>query len=729
MMNEKVLKKVSGIFRTRKLRFDIVTGFTVIMLITATSIMWYTYTNNTKNLREFSNTLLKNIETRIIHDTDNFFDAAHNSSVLAGSLITKPEAIRDTNEALILYMMGVMKAYPQISLTYAGSEAGDFLQVARLEPGATYRSHPTDPLPGGLQYAVRFINRSQGPESETWQYRDENGEIQETEIITSVFYNHKTRSWYAGARQSRKFFWSDVYVFVFNKKLGITAAQPLYKGLQTAAKGEFIGVIGVDIQVSDLEVFLKQASLGKDSTVFIVNADNGELVAFPDIRKAVSETEDPNTVPFIHDLKDKKFSAAFQQRVNSGEENFIFEHNSISYFASFAPFAEKFSKKWEVGIVAPTDIFLGGAKKIQQQTIIMSLLIFAISIFFILLLARNLSRPIVQLSKEAIKIKEFELDKGKEVQSNVYEIQLLNDSISSMRHSLQAFGKFVPKNIVKRLTQKNLDVRVGGKSRELTLLFTDIANFTTVSESYPPEKLMPHLSEYFEVLTTIIQRQHGTVDKYIGDAIMAFWGAPEVDRMHALHACIAALMCQKTLLGLNRKWRAENKPELRTRIGIHTGEAIVGNVGSSDRVNYTALGDPVNLASRLEGVNKMYNTYIIISEDVHERVQKDCVVRPLDVVAVKGKTKGVMIYELVGLKEGNPDLFPSRDEIEFAKMFTEAFKVYLEKRWDEAIEDFKKIMKQFGDDQVSDMYIKRCKAFKENPPPQDWDGVVHLKTK
>ena len=359
-----------------------------------------------------------------------------------------------------------------------------------------------------------------------------------------------------------------------------------------------------------------------------------------------------------------------------------------------------------------------------------SFVIFSFSIIFIFFLSRNLSRPIVRLADEAIKIKNFDLDSWVDIHSNIYEINRLNSSMYAMRKSLQAFALFVPKSIVRKLTQKGHDIKIGGRAKLITLLFTDIANFTSISETYPPEKLMPHLSEYFNELTSIISDAQGTIDKYIGDAIMAFWGAPNADRFHAINACNAALRCQKTLLGLNRKWRADGKSEFRTRIGVHSGEAIVGNVGSSDRVNYTALGDSVNLAARLEGVNKMYSTNIIISEAVHALVHKECIVRPLDVVAVKGKEKGVVIYELVGLKKGDPSLFPSRKQAEFCDLFTQGFKVYLERRWDEAIGIFEKIHDKFGsEDPTIKMYIDRCLEFKKNPPHKKWDGVIHLKTK
>lgn len=719
-----------NIWRNRKIQFDIIAEFVIILLATALSIMWYTFYNNRANLVHFSDTLVSEIAKSSISNTRAYLDTAQKMTVLGSNLIANPEQVDLKNESIILYMIGVLGVYPHLTNMYVGAENGKFLEISRLKENATYRANPTDRLPGGISFSVRFIDRTQAEVKELWQYRDEDGVIRETETIPNVMYDHKIAEWYLKARQNREFFWSNVEIFPLERKPGITAAQPLYTGYgNSPSKGEFFGVVGADIHIEDISEFLQQTNLGKRGIVFIVDADGGELIAHPDKTKTTKMEGDEVKVQLVDDLKDKKLVTAFQDHQLHGRDKFSFDFQGTEYFALFAPFPKDFGKKWKVGIVAPSDVFLGEAKRIQQETILISIVIFIISIIFIIILSRNISRPIVLLAKEANKIQNFDLDHGKEIHSNITEIKLLNNSISTMRSSLQAFGKFVPKGIVRKLTQRGLDVKIGGRLKPITLLFTDIAGFTAVSETYPPEKLMLHLSEYFEEMTTIIQKHTGTIDKYIGDAIMAFWGAPFVDKKHVLKACIAALECEMKLKGLNRKWRSENKPELRTRFGLHTGETIVGNVGSSDRVNYTAIGDAVNLAARLEGTNKMYHTTIIASAEVYEAVHKDCLFRPLDVVAVKGKQQGNLIYELVGLKKGDPNLFPSKQQTQYTKLFTQGFKVYLEQRWDEAIDNFQALIDNFGHDPVCDMYLKRCKEFKKNPPPKNWDGVIKLTKK
>ena len=210
---------------------------------------------------------------------------------------------------------------------------------------------------------------------------------------------------------------------------------------------------------------------------------------------------------------------------------------------------------------------------------------------------------------------------------------------------------------------------------------------------------------------------------------MAFWGAPNPQKDHPFHACRAALLCQKHLAELNRRWQIEEKPMLPTRFGIHTGNAVVGNMGSSERMNYTVIGDSVNLAARLEGVNKFYGTHILVSESVHQKVSKKMVMRPVDIVAVKGREKGLLIYELVGQLKGDQALIPSEKQVEFCEKFTSAFKYYLDRKWDLALEILNDLSPLNEQDKTVSILKERCKKFKKSPPSDTWDGVIKMTEK
>jgi len=260
-------------------------------------------------------------------------------------------------------------------------------------------------------------------------------------------------------------------------------------------------------------------------------------------------------------------------------------------------------------------------------------------------------------------------------------------------------------------------------------MFTDVEGFTSISESMPTEALLQHISEYLDHLTTIILGQSGTVDKYIGDAIVSFWNAPLPDADHELHACRAALLCAAELKVLNAKWASEGKPPLNTRFGINTGEVSVGNMGSRERMNYTVLGDAANLASRLEGINKYYGTRIVVAEDTYEIVKDRFLMRPVDVVAVKGKVRGVRIYELVAGLPGDPDVPPSSDDVRCQELTARAFAAYIGRDFRSALSLYGELAKAFPSDAIGPMFVQRCEDYVKNPPGADWDGVVRMDTK
>jgi adenylate cyclase len=218
------------------------------------------------------------------------------------------------------------------------------------------------------------------------------------------------------------------------------------------------------------------------------------------------------------------------------------------------------------------------------------------------------------------------------------------------KHIRQTFSKFVSKSVVDELLQDPSKIKLGGDKKLLTVLFSDIRGFTSISEKFTPEGLVEHLNIYLQGMTDTIIKYDGTLDKYIGDAVMAFWGAPIEMEDHALNACKSAIEMIHALHGMNRKWRHENKPTLNIGIGINTGDMVVGNMGSNARMDYTIMGDNVNLGSRLEGATKFYKVGIIISESTYQYVKDDIIARELDLIRVKGKELPVKLYEPIAMK-------------------------------------------------------------------------------
>ena len=286
-----------------------------------------------------------------------------------------------------------------------------------------------------------------------------------------------------------------------------------------------------------------------------------------------------------------------------------------------------------------------------------------------------------------------------------------------------AFQQYVAPSVINQLLQQPDLLRLGGEEKVLTAMFADIRGFTSISEVMSPSQLVDLLNEYLSEMTEIIFRSWGTLDKYIGDAIMAFWGAPYPQSDHAQRACHAALEMLDTLAVLQKKWGEEGRPRMNIGIGIHTGPMLVGNMGSRRRFNFTIMGDNVNLASRLEGLNKTFGTRLIVSETTHQIVSDQVVSRELDLIRVKGKKQPVKIYQLLG---SAADRERFRDLLD---RFRDGLEAYRSGQWETAIGQFGELLRDYPDDGPTRVFIQRCWDLIETPPEEEWDGVYVMKSK
>ncbi|MFA4910702.1 MAG: adenylate/guanylate cyclase domain-containing protein [Desulfobacteria bacterium] len=286
-----------------------------------------------------------------------------------------------------------------------------------------------------------------------------------------------------------------------------------------------------------------------------------------------------------------------------------------------------------------------------------------------------------------------------------------------------AFHYYLTASVINEMLKNPEKLKLGGEKKDLTVLFSDIRGFTTISEGLSPEMLVKLLNEYLTVMTDIVFKYDGLLDKYMGDAIMAVYGAPLDQEDHAERACYTALDMMDELKVLQAKWEAEGTPRINIGIGVNSGPMVVGNMGSQRRFDYTVMGDSVNLSSRLEGANKQYSTNIIIGEVTYEKVRDKFFCRELDSVRVKGKDLPVKIYELVG-RNGVSDEVKN-----VICLFHRGLEEYKGRKWQEATETFNKVLDLKPDDYPSKLYVERSKDLMEAPPPEDWDGVFTMKTK
>ena len=283
-----------------------------------------------------------------------------------------------------------------------------------------------------------------------------------------------------------------------------------------------------------------------------------------------------------------------------------------------------------------------------------------------------------------------------------------------------AFQQYLSPEVIRRLLE-NPDL-VKPRKTEITVMFTDVRGFTTISEKLDAQELAALLNEYLTEMTQIVFRHNGTLDKYIGDAVMAFWGAPFEEPGHATKGCHAALEMIARLKEMQNKWRAEGRPVLDIGVGLSTGVASVGNMGSALRYGYTALGDTVNLSARLEGLNKEYGSHILLSETAYAEVEDPLLVfRELDLIRVKGKLQPITLYELMGSRGAPAGDLPGLEE--HLELFALGRGCYRKRHWQDAQIVFEQILERWPEDGPARMYVNRCREYYVAGPEQDWDGV------
>jgi adenylate cyclase len=352
---------------------------------------------------------------------------------------------------------------------------------------------------------------------------------------------------------------------------------------------------------------------------------------------------------------------AYRLQSQSKQRQFVFRSpkNGEEMSASFAEFAEIGGLPWEVIVITPVDDFIGQLKKINREIVLIIVVLSIVELVAIYLLSRRLAKPIESISEELRSVEglSFEPKPAAARRSGVREIAQLQSAAALLHNSLKSFASFAPVDVVRGLVRSGVPLALGVEKRFLTVVFVDLENFSMQAEQLAPDDFLGQMSVYFETVSDAFTLEGGTIDKFIGDGIMAFWGAPLPQPDHAMRACRGALRALRRMNNVNEVWRAEGKPAFRLRIGLHCGEVLVGNVGSPERFSYTAMGDGVNVASRLEGVNKQFGTSICISDSTFEAAGPQIVAKPLGRVSVKGRKQEFTVYELLGIAGcGDPEL-------------------------------------------------------------------------
>ena len=538
------------------------------------------------------------------------------------------------------------------------------------------------------------------------------GDIQfEKRRFENTDYAVTDQEWYRTGIQADEPSWFAVTVHPVGLRPSIAYAGPIdvYQKRQ--------GVLAVIIENTRLAQFLSQLSVGKTGAAFILGRD-ATVIAAPDsdADEVNMQRSDQLLLPIAQGAIKQAGSSYDRDKKIARRVRFLAAGGA--YAVTLTPLV---FPGWTLATVIPEAEFLGPIETTIRHLLIgLAILILAAGILSAWLARRIIAKPLITVIDELKHVERFELDQVRRHPSRLVELENLSSAIADMAGGLAAFRKYIPADLVKMLVSEGIEPHPGGSIRTLTVLFADIAGFTGLSERLG-DQIIPLLSSYLDTMSREISSHGGTIDKFIGDAVMAFWGAPATNADHAVDACRTALACQHALRasGLTD----DSGRPLKVRIGINSGDMLVGNIGSEFRLNYTVIGDAVNVASRLEGANKEYGTEIIIGEETRRLAGDRLHVRELDRLMVYGRVGGLAIYELLGVAECGTKP-PS-----WVALYDSGLAAYRARNFAGAMICFQQLLAARASDQPGRIMLERCSQFLKSPPGEDWEATNAMKAK
>jgi adenylate cyclase len=566
---------------------------------------------------------------------------------LVDVLATSP-SVADSNERTetgraIPLFRAALQELPQMDSVYAGFENGAWLQVRRIDdlndeqrgrlratPEANIAINLVRPTPSGDLPMRRIFEDQQGNQVgqlDLWKYG----------------YDARKRGWYHETVKADRALVSSPYLSFSIGAPVITVSAPL--------RGKVSGVLAADLKLDSFSDFVQSQRPGAHGSVLIFDS-TGALIAHPNFAQFVVDAMTHPSQPQLPSIKEIN-SGVVQEALHRSDghdhydgsirddhgRNFLFRVTKFNLGGQFNA---------NILLLAAQEDFAQNVRNLQFTGLFLAIAASAAFIPVIWIFGGRMSRSLRDITAQAVKLQTLAAPGPSSVTSRIKEIHELGSAMELAQRAIWSFAHFVPKEIVQRIVDNSISTELGGAREEITVVFTDVRDFTTIAESADPDTLMHQTSRYFSVLTEAFLAEGGTVDKFIGDAVMVFWNAPNPQPDHVERACRAALAGRAACEELNSQFETEGLKPFFTRFGIHVGEAVVGNLGSTERMNYTALGNTVNLAARLEGLNKQFGTAILVSEDVYSRVQHGFEFRAIESVIAKGMTKETRIFELVG---------------------------------------------------------------------------------
>ncbi|MGJ4946100.1 ABC transporter substrate-binding protein [Bradyrhizobium sp. HKCCYLS1011] len=658
-------------------------------------ILVYNYRQNAAAINATLVEAVAKTKQASIEDAENLVNpVAATLELLAAVAAEDPDVFRKEESRDLLYR--ALTSAPQIDAAYVSLEDGFHRVVTRIDDDRR-RSDPK--IPPSANWHSSYIDSFSGSPRrvrhrtffDIWPHVVGRYDVEQ---ITDV----RTLRGYQAAKGARALIVEEPSLNPDTGYPVISVRFPIIKD------GAFIGCTSANITLDVLSRFLTSHRASPHSTTVIANPTKGTIIAYPDPKKSVRSENGRLEFTRLDTIADDNVREAYRLQSETGNDDFLFRspQNGAEISASFTRYPGSFGQPWDIIILTPTDDFVGTLERTNRQMIVLIAILTSMELLLIYVFARRLSRPIENISRELRSVEDLTFAHASPPSSKIREIKELQAALSLFETSLRSFSSFVPLDVVRELIKSGAPLTLGAEQRFMTVLFADLQDFSSLAEQMAPNALLAQLSIYFETVSQAIAEEHGTVDKFIGDGIMAFWGAPAPRDDHVVRACCGALKAARRMQQLNAEWGAEGRPPLRLRIGLHCANVLVGNVGSSARLSYTVMGDGVNVAARLEGLNKTFGTTICISDSVFNAVASRVLARPLRRVHVKGRKQRLLAYELLGMTDsGDAEIEARSSDQRLCQTTLEASEYFERGELREAARRYEKILEEFPNDSVA----------------------------
>ncbi len=646
------------------------------------------------SITEMRDNLLEETSLVVSSRVQNYFSQVEPAIGFMRDDLFREDGVFDDWQAKAVQLTRLLAQFEDLTWLYYGDIDGNLLGANRTPEGnivAIYTHEENDRLSRSF-------------------YVTPDGELMpapQPDDIPLEPYDTRTRPWFKAAENAEGLVWTDPYRFQSTPDMGITAAVALRDD-----SGSLRAVLASDLVLRNIGGFLDGLKVGKTGSAFLLQDDGTFLTPAQDrnrkgienLRTALSSVDlSPENLPSEPDMR------YFTCALSGG-----------SYAVRIEPIALAGDGKYFSTVVVPAADFLGEAWKNAVITVVASLAILALAILLGMWQSKRVTEPLSEITADLERIAKLEFGEETspdEKPSPIREIALFNDSLGKMKISLRSFSRYVPRDLVLALLARGDEAKLGGRLEHITVVFTDLAGFTRLSEQMPADEAFAELRVFLEIIARHQEEHGGVTSNFTGDGTLALFNAPERNEGHEEAAVCAALGAVAELRQLNEQREKDGKPSLRARIGINSAEVLLGNLGTKDRFAYTAVGDGVNLASRMEGLCKFYGTEILVGRRCREACLDDFEWRRIDRIAVFGRERPIEVFEPLGPKGKVED-----GKLNLRDAYEKALEEYFEGRFREAAALFEAI----PDDRAAALLADRCHELIQTPPPGPWLGAFSV---